>query len=253
MSDTPSGTPTEHVPGDQQSSPGFFDNYSRFQETSRTAASNTRLNLRHEAIIEDNSDVFDGARVLDLASHDGRWSFAALQAGARHVTGVEARSRLIDQARKTFTDYRVKARQYSFVCGDVFDVLAHKRFKVDVVLCLGFLYHTLRYPELLSAVRRLNPQHLVLDTKITRHEEPVIALTVNDANVESHAAADAYSRGKSTLAGWPSMYALTRMLHVYDFDLEHTYDWAQRLAGSPRPGLKDYATGERVTMRFRSR
>lgn len=247
-----SDIPTEHAPGAQSSGSGFFDDYPRFQETSRTAASNTRLNLRQEAIIEANRDILDGARVLDLASHDGRWSFAALGAGARHVTGIEARSRLIDQARKTFTDYRVESRHYRFICGDVFDVLARKRFKVDVVLCLGFLYHTLRYPELLSAVRRLNPNYLILDTKITQHEEPVVALTVNDANVESHAAADAYSRGKATLAGWPSMYALTRMFHVYDFDLDHTYDWAERLAGTSRPGLKDYATGERVTMRFRS-
>lgn len=248
-----SDAPAEHAAGPRPPEAGFFDDYPRFQETSRTAATNLRLNMRHEAIIEDNRDILGGARVLDIASHDGRWSFAALKAGARHATGIESRSRLIDQARKTFSDYGIKSRQYRFICGDVFEVLAKKQFKVDVVFCLGFLYHTLRYPELFSAIRALDPRYLVMDTKISQHEDQVIALAVNNANVESHATADAYSRGKSTLAGWPSMYALTRMLHVYDFDLEHTYDWTDRLSRGRRAGMKDYLEGERVTMRFASR
>ena len=56
----------------------FFDAYPRFYETSKTSASRGRLNLRYEAIFGENADVFRGARVLDIASHDGRWSLAAL-------------------------------------------------------------------------------------------------------------------------------------------------------------------------------
>ena len=72
----------------------FFDDYPLFYETSKTASSKARLNVRHQAIIEANRDILKDARVLDLASHDGRWSFAALKAGAAHVTGVEARPRM---------------------------------------------------------------------------------------------------------------------------------------------------------------
>ena len=32
------------------------------------------MNERYEALFASNRDVFDGARVLDLASHDGRYS-----------------------------------------------------------------------------------------------------------------------------------------------------------------------------------
>ena len=41
------------------------------------------MNERYEALIAINKDIFDGARVLDLASHDGRYSFAALKTGRR--------------------------------------------------------------------------------------------------------------------------------------------------------------------------
>ncbi len=53
---------------------GFFGKYPRFLETSGTASKPDRLNLRYEAMIQANCDILEGARVLDIASHDGRWS-----------------------------------------------------------------------------------------------------------------------------------------------------------------------------------
>ena len=98
----------------------FFDDYPAFNETSRTAASPARLNLRHEAMIEPNRDILAGARVIDLASHDGRWSFAAHEAGAAHVTGVEARRPMVEAARRTFAGYGVPSDRYTFIRGDLF-------------------------------------------------------------------------------------------------------------------------------------
>ena len=123
----------------------FFDAYPAFYESSRTAAFPRRLELRHRAIIEANRDILDGARVLDLASHDGRWSFAALKAGARHVTGIEARAGLVETSNKLFAQYGIPDEDYQFVQGDMFRILRERRFEIDVVLCLGFVYHTLRY------------------------------------------------------------------------------------------------------------
>ena len=72
----------------------FFDDYPRFYSTSKTGPSRHRLGARHRAIIEGNERLLVGRRVLDIASHDGRWSFAALKSGAAHVTGIEARPHL---------------------------------------------------------------------------------------------------------------------------------------------------------------
>ena len=105
----------------------FFDNFERFYATSNTSPFPHRLNGRHHAIIARNADVLAGKRVLDIASHDGRWSFAALQAGAAHVTGMEPRQELIDNARETFTHYGIDPARYDFTCGDVFNLLAGRR------------------------------------------------------------------------------------------------------------------------------
>ena len=233
----------------------FFDDYPLFFETSKTVPSRDRLNLRHVAMIEANRDILTGARVLDLASHDGRWSFAALHAGAVHVTGVEARRPLVDNAYKTFAEYGVESGTYDFVCGDMFEVLARQEFDVDVVLCLGFLYHTLRYPELLQAIRKTNPGHCVIDSKVIVSAEPDVLLKPNNTRRQSNAAADDYSHGMMALAGWPSVPAVNLMMDMYDFDLERTYDWPTLIGQHPEAvgSLHDYKVGNRFTARYRSR
>ncbi|HET6563222.1 MAG TPA: methyltransferase domain-containing protein [Marmoricola sp.] len=234
----------------------FFDDYPAFNETSRTAASPARLNLRHEAMIEPNRDILAGARVLDLASHDGRWSFAAHKAGAAHVTGVEARRPMVEAARKTFAAYGVPSDRYTFIRGDLFKVLDRRELDVDVVMCLGFLYHTLRYGELLQGIRRTGARWLLVDTKVTTDAEPTIRVNVNPTRRTANAANDALSNRGQALAGWPSVPALRLMLDVYDYDVEDEYDWPSRLA-SRDPELVEaagaYAKGNRVTMRCRAR
>ena len=66
---------------------GFFDDYPLFFSTSQTGPAPNRLNQRYRACIEWNEPAIRGQRVLDLASHDGRWSFAAIKAGAINAVG----------------------------------------------------------------------------------------------------------------------------------------------------------------------
>ncbi|MGH3315688.1 MAG: methyltransferase domain-containing protein [Nocardioidaceae bacterium] len=233
----------------------FFDDYPLFYETSDTAATARRLDLRQRAMIGANREILQGARVLDLASHDGRWSFAALKAGAEHVVGVEARAELVGNARRTFAEYGVPDDRYEFVRGDLFRVLHRRDFEVDVVFCLGFMYHTLRYPDLLRGIMDAGPRHCVIDTKVMLGDEPLVHLLVDRAGVQSNGSRDRVSNGPKVLAGWPSLPALRLLLDAYDFDVEDEFDWAGLLAVNPeaRPALRDYDTGNRVTLRCRSR
>jgi Methyltransferase domain len=233
----------------------FFDDYPLFYETSETASSATRLNLRHQAMIEANRDILEGARVLDLASHDGRWSFAALKAGAAHVIGLEARRQLVDNANKTFAEYGVPTDRFQFIQGDMFRVLSQRDFDVDVVMCLGFIYHTLRYGELFRGILDAKPEHCILDTKVILGDEPLVRLNVNRTGVQSNAARDQVSHGRRAVAGWPTVNALKLILDVYDFDVEEQYDWPALLESRPDAlrAAGDYNTGNRVTMRCRSR
>jgi len=213
-----------------------------------------RMNERYEAMFASNRDVFDGARVLDLASHDGRYSFAALKTGAAHVTGVEVRQSLVDRAQEAFASYDQDPETYRFVCGDVFEVLSRERFDVDVVLCFGYLYHTYRHTELMYRLHNLAPRHLIVDTMVTSATQSTLRM-IREEDVEDmrSAAQDAYSVGR-VLVLRPSVPALEMLLSAYGFDIESMYDWKSRLAGRlPMPGLEGYANGKRVTVRCRFR
>lgn len=247
----------------------FGDEYPRFVEVSeltpnrdiplgqrprgRSAlAQQRRMNARYEALFASNRDIFDGARVLDLASHDGRYSFAALKTGAAHVTGVEVRQSLIDKAEETFAFYGQPADTYRFVRGDVFDVLGREDFEIDVVLCLGFLYHTYRHTELLYRLHNLTPTHLILDTMILPGNRPMLrVIREHDPEDIRSAALDAFSVDR-VLVAWPTVPALTLLLSAYHFEIESTYDWKAWFAGqTPGPALGDYEEGKRVSLRCR--
>ena len=80
----------------------FFDEYPRFIQTSETTHNAKLLNARYEGLIMANADIIRGATVLDLASHDGRWSFAALKNGASFVYGIEWKPRLVRKSNENF-------------------------------------------------------------------------------------------------------------------------------------------------------
>jgi hypothetical protein len=239
--------------GGVETDAGFFDDYPRFFETSKVAAHRDRLNLRYQAIFAANRDVFEGASVLDLASHDGRWSLAALKTGAARVVGIEGRPELVASAESTFHHYGIARDRYRFVAGDLYDALAEVDLRFDVVLCLGFLYHTLRYNELLSHIRRLEPRYLIIDTGVATEQEPVVRVQVESVVGRGHAIADRYSWHGLVLSGRPSLAALRMMLGAYGFEVEGMSDWTEMLSGNPGARhVPEYAEGRRVTVRARA-
>lgn len=188
----------------------FFERFPRFYLTSATGLTAARVNLRYEAIFGENRDIFEGASVLDLASHDGRWSLAALATGARSVTGIEARPELVKAATENLAAYGYEADRVRFVTGDVHEVLNSSEFDADIVLCLGFLYHTLRYNELLNGIRRTNARHLIIDKFSPYMMAPVpnVNVITEYADQEGRAAADPYTHGPAVLVGLPNLAAI---------------------------------------------
>lgn len=231
---------------------GFFDDRPRFFETSHTSTQPWRLNLRHEAIFAANADAFADARVLDIASHDGRWSLAAALAGASHVTGVEARPELVASARENLTAYGVAGERFDFLTGDVFEVLHREPLQVDVVLCLGFFYHTLRYPEMWSLMARTGAPVIIMDTMVTPGvAEPMIRVTHEPFTREGNAVPDPFASDELVLTGRPTVSALRVMASVYGYAVAGRTDWAALLAANPAAdGVGDYREGRRATIRF---
>jgi 2-polyprenyl-3-methyl-5-hydroxy-6-metoxy-1,4-benzoquinol methylase len=224
----------------------FFDRYDRFRDTSTTDTRGERLDYRHRALITRNRAVIEGRRVLDLASHDGRWSFAALCSGASHVTGVEGKPYLVDNARETFAHYEVPAERHRLLVGDCLTTLPSlPRGAFDTVLCFGFLYHTLHHYDLLRGITALGPSVLLIDSVFVLDERAAIVLGYDDHNLEGAALPESTS-DERTLVGIPTPRGLQVMLEQLG--------WHSRFLPNPEPatpqwqGVTDYQSGRRKAL-----
>jgi hypothetical protein len=213
--------------------------------------------------MEQNFQLIKGKRVLDIASHDGRWSFAALQAGAAHVTGIEPRQELINSAINTFNEYGIEPSRFEFLCGDVFDHLSNKEF--DVVFCLGFYYHTIRHAELFDLIERTGAKLVVIDTEVTpvvdelpevENDDPRavfanpygVQLLLDPVDDQQMAYPDSLTRNGQTLVGRPSRSAVRFIAKHFGYVTE-TFDWNTYLSENPdvKSSMVDYSEGWRDT------
>jgi SAM-dependent methyltransferase len=226
----------------------FCDRFPRFLETTETIPSRSRLNARWRAIIGWNMAVFSGRRVLDLGCHDGRWSLAALEAGASHVIGIEARAHLVKKAAENFRYYGIPTGSYDFVTGDALEALrALKAASVDVVMCLGFFYHTLEHMRLLLEARRLGAECVIIDTSISPAEEPIVALAFESTEDTRNAVDYGLTGSNKALVGAPSRSGLLAMLDYAGYRADF-FDWQNNAVGD-WTDLPDYAAHLRVTVR----
>jgi 16S rRNA G966 N2-methylase RsmD len=228
---------------------GFFDLYPRFYQTSTVGPDKgERLNERYRALIKPNEEIIRGKTVLDLAAHDGRWSFAALQAGARHVTGIEVRAYLVDSANASVREYGIQENRYRFIVGDVFDQIDQvPTDSIDTVFCFGFFYHTPHHMLLLSKIHRVNPKHLILDTEIDESTtDYVVRFRKEKIAREANSLIGQPGDPLHAFVGKPSRSALETMLTSYGWTFSY-YDW-HRAGIKNWHGMRDYRDGRRVTL-----
>jgi len=225
----------------------FFDQYPRFYETSHIGNEPNRLNSRYHALIGANLDCIQNCSVLDLGSHDGRWSFAALKAGADQVLGIEARSDFHARAIENFQAYSIPEGSFSFVLGDVFKQLPEvSPGSIDTVFCFGVLYCTTYHQLLLELIANLKPKNLVLDTFVSMLPDSVIELRVVETNGDILASSSG-AMLRTLLLGYPSRRAIELMLKNAGFRFQY-FDW-HRITLEDWTSLKDYQEGTRVTLR----
>ena len=223
----------------------FFNHFDRFYRTSKSGALPERLNKRHEVSIERHRELLRGKRVLDIGSHDGRFSFAALQAGCAHITGIEARPHLVDAAQVNFRSYGAEPSRYQFFLGDVFDIMRQEKIEADVVLLLGFFYHTSRHAELASLISRTGAEYIILDGIVLPHTSvPNGMAMVEFAEEPTDVEGFGFENGPLALVGIPSRSAVKLIFHHHGY-LTEEIDWTPYLQASS--GLEEYRKGTRAT------
>jgi SAM-dependent methyltransferase len=245
-----------------------------FLATSQTNPNPVRLNWRCEMLLTRNRHMIEGQRVLDLASHDGRFTYACLRLGASSVLGVEGRPHLVANARENLAKLGIEEARFRFESGDIFDWLP--RFEpgsFDVILCLGFLYHTIRQVEFFQHMERLRPKFLILDSdvelfrgwtalKLLRfvnrlrsarlspgglrelwssldEERAVLFFHTEDSRVEGS------TIERSDVVGRPTAELLARLMALAGFE-PRRLPW-EGVPPDDRSGLRSYQTGERVS------
>ena len=225
---------------------GFFDDYPKFLTSSKTVENLNHLNGRYEAIVGSNLEIIKNSSILDIASHDGRWSFAALKNGAKHVLGIEAREHLVNNAFQNMKEYDVCKDSYQFIKNDINSEIKNlKSNQFDVVFCLDFLYHTIEHWNLLSEIKRLNPKFIIIDTRIDLSNERIIKLHIDNSEKEAHAVSNE-SLKKEVLVGTPSKLALENMLTCLGFSNFQYFDWKKNIQNFRN--LVDYYHGKRITV-----
>lgn len=233
--------------------PEVFTREQIFYSTSRVGNDPRRLNARYAHFLEPVHEHIQGARVLDLACHNGRWSYALLQMGAAQVTGVEHNSALVAAAQQALAKECTEGR-FHIECGDIIEFLKGcQPGQFDVVLCLGILYHTLRASEILHLCRRLDPKLLIVDSTIVRLETPeVLRLGVCAPPAFLHHLDLAAEEGAFAVLGrthdgcW-ELLPSARLLEVW---IEDAGFRAERVAfanGRYDRGMNDYEAGLRMS------
>jgi len=203
----------------------FFDSFAEFYNTSNTSSFPNRLNNRYLALIQSNKKIISNSSILDIASHDGRWSFAALKNGASNVIGIEAKENLVKNSRKNMELYQIPKEKYHFITGDIFNEIQKIQPKtIDVVFCFGIFYHIMNHMLLLSEIKKLQPKYLLLDTVVNRSKQSDILLRKEDSEEEGSGIRSDFSSDSNIIIGSPSKSALELMLKSFGFEFRY-YNW----------------------------
>jgi hypothetical protein len=128
------------------------------------------LNGRVDTLLARHGDVIRDCRVLDLASHMGTLSYAALQLGARQVHGVDTEEAMVRKGEDLFRREQVVPDSYRFEVKDVFEFLEDcKPDHFDTILCFGLLYYVMEPFRLLKLMARVARKSILLDTFTARY------------------------------------------------------------------------------------
>jgi hypothetical protein len=216
----------------------FSDGQQRFED---------RLNERHKRIIDANIDAIADKTVIDLAASNGRWSYAAIRAGAKNVLSIEGRPDRADQAREYFDQLGV-ADRIDADTGDMYAWLQSKsKVDVDTVFCLGIFYHVMDHYMLIRLIADLRPRSIIIDSGFVRSFRNSVRIISENPNLYSNALSVHDGQSKEVV-GVVSLGLMIQMAWNIGYNcrpvLWDTADIQNKTC------VHDYITGRRFTLRL---
>lgn len=226
---------------------GFFDFLRDMPDYGESPAAIHRMNNRHKLIVAPFAAQIEGARVLDLGAHDGRWAYALAAAGAAQVLGIEARPDLIARyGAFPQTDFKDRVQ---LQCGDLFTALealtaqderggqGERGERFDIVALYGIFYHVMDHMRLLHLVRRLQPRLILIDSEFITVENAMIQVLMEEVSNPLNAIPDIPGQTR-TVVGIPSLRAMGFMAEALNMELH----WVEKelILGEEITGMHDY-------------
>lgn len=159
---------------------------------------------------------------------------------------------MVRHAEENFAEYDIARHTYRFINDDIFDVLKDgesQQLEADVVMCLGFIDHTLRYQDLFTGIRALNPKYLLIDTAVILADRPFVRLKLEDTTKQAAGTDHTFGLQGQMITGQPSASALELMLTAHGFEVLEKFDWPNfiDLNYPNEESVQTYYEGRRVT------
>lgn len=189
-----------------------------------------------DAAVERLGGSLEGRTVLDLGCNAGFWSLAAIEAGAGHVLGIDARPMHVEQSELVFEARGVPLERYEFRCADIYEIDLTAEGPFDLVLFLGLLYHVHDPVGLFERLRRWTDGMLVVDSTLSRAEGSVFALKQEPVEDPRNAA-------RSEVVLVPTRQAMVDLAEASGFAAE-----VLEPGFSSWEGAEDYHDGRRRAM-----
>ncbi len=206
-----------------------------------------RLVERQKRIINENLDAIKGKVVFDLAANNGRWSYAAIEAGASKVVSIEGRKDRADEAKKYFEIIGISDKVEVNV-GEMHNWLfANKELNVDTVFCLGIYYHIMNHYMLLQQLAELKPQTIIIDSGFVRSFRNSVHVQCEDPNLHRNAL-KVHEGQKKEFAGFVSLGLMMQMAWNLGYNCRPIL-WDPKKTDN-REVVQDYMMGRRFTLRL---
>jgi 2-polyprenyl-3-methyl-5-hydroxy-6-metoxy-1,4-benzoquinol methylase len=158
---------------------------------------------------------------LDLACHEGWFSFQIAQRGARSVKGIDLRPDRIERAN--FIKEAGGFTNASFQVQDLFALEPNKDGVFDLTLFLGIFYHLEDPVRGFRAVRALTRNVCIIEGQVARSKETITTAWGSNQEIRSGPACvviDAdpqHSPNSNRISLVPSLDALLKIIHAAGF------------------------------------
>jgi SAM-dependent methyltransferase len=172
------------------------------------------INARIGVLLENNHQTLKNKSILDVGSHTGIFSWAALHLGAKFVHGIDVEERTINRCMELFSKEEINTSSYIFEVENIINFLERIEEKsFNTVFCFGVLYYMAEPLNLLKLMARAAKETILLDT-----------FTATYSAVQGKDAPKIYPHLTSQILNLPMMISCPTQSEKKDYNLPESFN-----------------------------